>query len=417
MDNSTENPYQTAKGRIKSAVEELGMSPDVYERLKMPDIIVEASVCVEMDSGKLKAFRAYRSQHNNALGPYKGGIRFSPDVDADEVKALSMWMTLKCAVAGVPLGGGKGGIACDPSVMSKRELESLSRGYIRRMECVIGEKMDIPAPDVNTNPQIMAWMMDEYQVVGGGSYQPRVVTGKPLQLGGIEGRLDATARGGCYAVREAAKVVGLDTGGASVAIQGFGNAGRYAAILSEELLGAKIVAVSDSRGAVYNEDGLHARSLAGHKERTGIVSDYKGGTEIGREELLQLPVDVLYPSAMGNAITGRNAPDVEAKIICELANGPVTAEADTVLEEKGVLVLPDLLANCGGVIVSYFEWLQNDWSWEETARHLDRKITEAFLRLHDYGSRHPGVTMRQAAYMHAIERLVEAMRLRGWGDF
>ena len=327
-EKNPENAYYIAKERIRSAVDELGMPSDVYERLKMPDLIVEASVCIEMDSGRLKTFRGYRSQHNNALGPYKGGIRFSPEVNADEVRALSIWMTLKCAVVDIPLGGAKGGIACDPGQMSRRELERLSRNYIRRIGRVLGARMDVPAPDVYTNPQIMAWMMDEYQTMNGGRYEPRVITGKPVQLGGSPGRIDATARGGCYAVREAAKVLDRDTNGLSVAIQGFGNAGQFAALLSEELLGCRIVAVSDSRGAIYNENGMNAVTLVEHKNKTGAVSGYEDASAINNEELLALPVDVLFPSAMENVITTQNAPDIKAKIVCELANGPITTEAD-----------------------------------------------------------------------------------------
>jgi len=416
---NTENPYHIAQSRIRKTVERLGMSQSVYERLKSPDRIVEASICIEMDSGRLKSFKGYRSQHNNAFGPYKGGIRFAPEVTADEVKALSIWMTLKCVIAGIPLGGGKGGITCNPREMSQNEIERLSRGYIRQMESVLGGKIDIPAPDVNTNPQVMAWMMDEIQNMNGRRSEPSVMTGKPVELGGSPGRIDATARGGCYAAREAAKSIGVDTEGASVAIHGFGNAGRYAALLSEELLGCKIVAVSDSRGGVLNENGLDAKSLVRHKIDTGTVEGYDKATAISNSELLELPVDILYPAALENAITAANAPDVKAKILCELANGPVTPEADDILETKGVLLLPDLLANSGGVIVSYFEWLQNGWGKEKTAEELDRKITEAFHRLNNYrlSVKEERITIRQAAYMYAVQRLAETMRLRGWGDF
>ncbi len=415
--HTNENPYHIAQNRIKTAVEMLGMSPDAYERLKSPDRIVEASICIEMDSGRLKRFTGYRSQHNNALGPYKGGIRFSPEVNADEVKALSMWMTLKCAVAGIPLGGGKGGIRCDPKKMSRQELERLSRGYIRQVGCVLGEKMDVPAPDVYTNPQIMAWMMDEFQMLYGGRYEPRVITGKPLQLGGSPGRLDATARGGCYAVREAAKTIGLDTDGASVAVHGFGNAGRFAALLSEELLGCKIIAVSDSRGGILNNEGMDVRALIEHKEATGTVTGFDKAEPIAAPQLLNLPVDILYPSSIENVISEKNAPQVKARIICELANGPITPGADEILEKEDILVVPDLLANSGGVIVSFFEWQQNAWDVAETSRQLDLKIIDAFRHLHTYQLGKKGATMREAAYMLALERLVETMRIRGWADF
>ncbi len=416
-EKTVSNPYHIAQNRIRTAVDKLGMPDDVYERLKSPDRILEAAICIRMDSGHLKTFYGYRSQHNNALGTYKGGIRFSPDVNADEVKALSIWMTFKCAVVGIPLGGAKGGIACDPRNMSSRELESLSRGYIRQVGCVLGEKMDVPAPDVYTNPQVMAWMMDEFQSMYGGRYEPRVITGKPLQLGGSPGRLDATARGGCYAAREAAKTLGTETKGASVAVHGFGNAGQYAAILSEELLGSKIVAVSDSRGGIYNEKGMDAQSLIDHKKNTGAVSGYENSQPLSNKALLELPVDILYPAALENVITAQNAPDIQARIICELANGPITPEADDILENKGLIVLPDLLANAGGVIVSYFEWQQNEWDGEETARRLERKMIQAFKQLNEYQKIKENVTMRQAAYMYALERIVETMRLRGWGEF
>lgn len=402
---------------LRASVERLQLSPVVYEYLKAPSRFVEAAIPVEMDSGEVKVFTGYRSQHNNVLGPYKGGIRFHWEVTPDEVKALSMWMTLKCALVGVPFGGGKGGVVCDPRRMSKKEKERLSRGYIRALGSVLGPELDIPAPDVYTDAQVMAWMADEYsnirQVPAFG-----VVTGKPLSVGGCVGREEATSRGCAFAVREAAKALGLPLQGARVAIQGFGNVGGHAALLLAAE-GCEIVAVSDSRGGVYNPDGLDAPALIAHKKSTGAVAGFPGSKAISNLELLAVDCDILIPAAMENQITCDTAGSVKARIVAEGANGPTTPDGDAILFKKGVLVVPDILANSGGVTVSYFEWVQNNygfrWDAETVNKRLEDKIVEAFrlvyLFTHENGTT---LDMRTGAYMYAVKKLSDAMQIRGW---
>ncbi|SFE22453.1 glutamate dehydrogenase (NAD) [Thermoanaerobacter thermohydrosulfuricus] len=357
MSKESLNPLIIAQKQIKNACDLLGLEESVYELLKEPMRILEVSIPVQMDDGTVKVFKGYRSQHNDALGPTKGGIRFHPDVTLDEVKALSMWMTFKCGVVGLPYGGAKGGVVVNPKELSNDELQRLSRGYIRAIVSIIGPNKDIPAPDVNTNMQIMAWMVDEYnKIIGYNS--PAVITGKPLIYGGSKGRTAATGYGVALMAREAVKRLQMDFKNCTSAVQGFGNVGSYTA-LNLHRLGAKIVAVSDVYGGIYNKDGIDVEKLVEHVNKTGTVCNFEGTTSITNEELLTMNVDILALAALENQITSANAPDVKAKIICEGANGPTTPEADKILAEKGVFVVPDILANSGGVIVSYFEWVQN----------------------------------------------------------
>jgi glutamate dehydrogenase (NAD(P)+) len=355
-------------------------------------------------------------QYNDARGPTKGGLRFHPDETIDTVRALAAWMTWKCAVVDIPLGGGKGGIICDPRQMSQGELERLSRAYIRQVGRIIGLEKDVPAPDVYTTPQIMAWMMDEYSFMKGYN-EFGVITGKPLPLGGSAGRGDATARGGIYTLREASKVMGVDLQGATTAIQGYGNAGTFAHKLGEELLGLKVVAVSDSRGGIYTPDGLNYEAVMAHKKQTGSVRGFSGTEPVSNEDLLELDVTVLVPAALESVITAENAGNVKARFSVELANGPTTPEADYILHENGVYVIPDFLCNAGGVTVSYFEMVQNtyDYYWDEAMvyERLDKKMTTAFHEVHKTAQEY-GVHNRLAAYMVAVARVAEAVHLRGW---
>jgi len=371
---------------------------------------------VRMDDGTTKVFHGFRVQYNDSRGPTKGGIRFHPDETVDTVRALAAWMTWKTAVVDIPLGGGKGGVICNPKEMSPGELERLSRTYVRQVGRVLGLFEDVPAPDVYTTPQIMAWMMDEYSFLRGHN-EFGVITGKPLALGGSKGRGDATARGGLFCVREAAKVLGLQLSGARAAIQGYGNAGSFAHSLGQQMLGLKVVAVSDSRGGIFNTNGLDAAAVEKHKQETGSVVGFPGATPISNEAILELDVVVLFPSALENVITSDNAGKVKAKIQAELANGPTTPEADAVLHKNGVYVIPDFLCNAGGVTVSYFEMVQNAYQyyWEEGEVHkrLDSKMTSAFHAVHDMATKYK-VHNRTAAYLVSVNRVAEAVRLRGW---
>lgn len=410
------NSFKMAQQQIKIAAKKLGLSNAVYEILKSPMRTVEVSIPVEMDDGNIKVFTGYRAQHNHARGPLKGGIRFHPDVTLDEVKALSIWMTFKCAVLGLPFGGGKGGVVCDPKKLSLNELERLSRGYIQAIAPVIGSEKDIPAPDVYTNSQIMAWMVDEFAKIR--QYNDLgLMTGKPLVLGGSAGRSEATARGCMIAVREVASALGLKLKGATVAVQGYGNAGSIVARLLNEL-GCKIIAVTDSRGGVYNPGGINPVSLLDYKKQSGSVAGYPGAKSITSQKLLTMECDILIPAALENQITKENAADVKAKIIGEAANGPTTPEADRIFAEKGTMVIPDILANAGGVTVSYFEWVQNNygyyWTEEEVNSRLEEMMVKAFKEVYDLYKRRKDIDMRTAAYMLSIKRLTEAMQVRGW---
>lgn len=389
---------------------------DEVEVLKMPQRIVEVSLPVKMDDGTLKVFRGYRVQHNDIRGPYKGGIRYHPQVDLNEVSALSFWMTIKCAVADIPYGGAKGGITVDVKKMSRGELERLTRAYTRAVADFVGPEKDIPAPDVYTNPQIMAWYMDEYSRISGVN-TPSAVTGKPVEIGGSQGRDVATAMGGFYVLEALLEKLKLKKK-ISVAIQGFGNAGMNFARIADEH-GYKITAVSDSRGGIHNEDGLDIQEVMKHKESSGSVADFKGAENISNEKLLELPVDVLVPAALEGVITEKNADRIKADIILELANGPTTMEAGEKLFGKGKIVVPDVLANSGGVIVSYFEWVQNVrhfyWDLEKVNERLKHQITKAFESVWKVfaENKDKGVNMRTAAYVVAVEKLVKALKIRG----
>jgi glutamate dehydrogenase (NAD(P)+) len=355
-------------------------------------------------------------QYNSARGPTKGGLRWHPDETIDTVRALSAWMTWKTSVVDIPLGGGKGGVTIDPKKLSATEKERLARSYIRCVAGELGVFKDVPAPDVYTDPQIMAWMMDEYETIMR-VHHPGVITGKPIPLGGSQGRGDATAKGGIYCVREAAKAIGLKCQGATMAIQGFGNAGQFAATLGSEMLGLKLIAASDSQGGVVNEKGIDAKALVEYKLKTGAVKGFPGTKPVSNEDLLELKVDILFPAALENQITEKNAKNIKAKISCELANGPTTPAADEILFKNGVLVLPDFLANAGGVTVSYFEQVQNTynyyWTLEDVYKQLDAKMTKAFHDVHDM-SKKEKVHMRLAAYMVAVKRVADCCKLRGW---
>lgn len=410
------NSFKVAQKQVVEGARLLNLDEATIEHLKWPQREFKFTLPVKMDKGKIKIFHAYRIQYNFARGPAKGGIRFHPDETVDTIRALAAWMTWKTAVVDLPLGGGKGGVVCDPRIMSERELENLSRAYIRAVADAIGIDKDIPAPDVYTNPQTMAWMMDEYETIIR-RHQPGVLTDKPTSIGGTEGRRDATSRGGVITVREACKVLGVDPTG-KFAIQGFGNAGQRAALLHHELLGGgKLVSVCDSRGGIYNEDGFDSKELVMHKLKTGSVLNFPGAKAIPRDSVLELDVDVLYPAALENSISKKNADNIKARIICELANGPTTPEADLILYKKGLHVIPDILASAGGVIVSYFEMVQDNYSffWEEEKVHnrLDHKITKAFHTVQE-AIREKNVHPRLAAMVVGVARVAEACKLRGW---
>ncbi|MBX6351561.1 MAG: Glu/Leu/Phe/Val dehydrogenase [Clostridia bacterium] len=409
------NPFDIVRRQIREATEQLGLPPAVYEILKQPLRFVEVAIPVQMDDGSLRVFQGFRSQHNDALGPTKGGVRFHPSVTPDEVKALSMWMTVKCALLAIPFGGGKGGIVCNPKELSPRELEALSRGFVSALQQVLGPDKDIPAPDVYTTPQIMAWMMDEFSRARAANAFA-LVTGKPVELGGSRGRVEATGRGCVAAVAALAERIGLSLEGARVAVQGYGNVGSVAARLLREL-GAVLVAASDSQGGVYNPHGLDPLALSRFKEEAGTLASFPGGDRITNEELLACDADILIPAALENQLTEANAGAVKARIVAEAANGPTTPEAEAILYERGALVIPDVLANAGGVTVSYFEWVQNlsGWYWpeEEVERQLARRMAEACEEVFHLQEERRS-TIRQAAYMVAVRRLAEAMRLRGW---
>ncbi|MBI2974778.1 MAG: Glu/Leu/Phe/Val dehydrogenase [Deltaproteobacteria bacterium] len=411
------NPFKIAQQQLDEAAKLLGLDSGTHAMLREPMRELHISIPVRMDNGQVKVFKGFRVQYNDARGPCKGGIRFHPEETIDTVRALGAWMTWKTAVVDIPLGGGKGGIICNPKEMSAGELERLSRGYIRQVGRILGIDKDCPAPDVYTTPQIMAWMMDEFNWINT-RFEPGMITGKPVAIGGSLGRNDATARGGIYTVREAAKLLGIDPSKTTYAIQGFGNAGQYAATLMKEVLGSsKLIAASDSRSGIYNENGIDPHQLVKFKLETGKVEGFPGSKTITNEELLELKVDILFPSALENVITAKNAGKIRAKISAELANGPTTPEADEILYKNGVFVIPDFLCNAGGVTVSYFEMVQNSynhyWELDEVQKKLDAKMTKAF---HDVYNMHKNrkVNMRVAAYLVAVQRVAEVMKLRGW---
>ncbi|MFZ8792300.1 MAG: Glu/Leu/Phe/Val family dehydrogenase [Acidilobaceae archaeon] len=414
------DPYEEAKKQLRATIEILGLSEDVYEALAVPERVVQVKIPVRMDDGSVKVFIGWRSQHNSALGPYKGGVRYHPSVTMNEVIALSMWMTWKCSLAGLPYGGGKGGVRVDPKRLSFRELERLSRGYFAAIADFVGEDLDIPAPDVYTDPQVMAWYLDEYYRVKRGQYFG-VVTGKPYDLGGLIARIYSTGLGVAITARELAKKILGGVEGASVAVQGFGNVGYYAAKFLEEM-GASIVAVSDSKGGIFKASGLNIEEVKAVKDKTGSVINYdKADRRVSNEELLELNVDILVPSALENVITEYNARNIKAKLVVEGANGPTTTEAERMLTEMGVIVAPDILANAGGVIMSHIEWVNNrmgGWVTEEEARRkLEERMMNSIQTTWNFWeskldkNRH---NLRVATYAVSVDRVVRAMKLRGW---
>ena len=414
------SPFDNAMRQLNRAAKVIDLDKDVHEVLKRPDRVVEAAIPVKMDDGHVRVFTGYRSQYNNAIGVYKGGIRYHQDVTEDEVKALSFWMMIKCATVNIPLGGGKGGVVVNPKELSNEEVERLSRGYMQKMWPVLGSDKDVPAPDVYTNPTIMGWMRDEYEKIIG-KPDPGVITGKPVDQGGSEGRSFATAQGGVYCTIELAKKMNLKPEETTVAIQGFGNAGSYMAKILHGL-GYKIVAVSDSKGAIYRPEGLDPESVDKVKKETrelkavycqGSVCENVEHERISNSQLLELDVDILVPAALENQITRDNADRVKAKAIVELANGPTTPEADKILRDKGTVVVPDVLANAGGVTVSYFEWDQNvkgeHWSEEEVLEKLEKIMITAFHEVWETGEKY-AVDLRTAAFVKAVERVAEALK-------
>jgi len=409
------NPFEIAKQQIERVGKHLKLEPGLLEILKSPQRELSVNFPVRMDDGKIRVFNGYRVQFNGALGPYKGGIRYHPQVNLDEVRALSCWMTWKTSLMGLPYGGSKGGVVCDPKKMSKAELERMTRRYTTAISTIIGPEQDIPAPDVYTDGQTMAWIMDTYSMNLGYSV-PGVVTGKPLAIGGSKGRDEATSRGVVFTTREAAKKIKLNLKGATVAIQGYGNVGGFAAKIFHDEYGCKIVAVSDSKGGIYSEKGFDPKEVMAHKEKTGTVVGFPGTTKISNEALLELKVDVLVPAALENVITAENASRINAKIVAEGANGPTTPAADEIMHKKGIIDIPDILANGGGVTVSYFEWVQNlqhfFWTLDEVRQKLDQIITTAFNNVWEVREKEK-VDMRTAAYIVAVKRVVEAYRLRG----
>jgi glutamate dehydrogenase (NAD(P)+) len=409
-----DNPFEAMMARFDHAADLLSLDPGIYRMLRMPERQLIVSVPIQRDSGEIDVFTGYRVIHNTARGPGKGGIRFDQRVNLDEVKALAAWMTWKCAVVNIPFGGAKGGVVCDPTNLSIGELERITRRFTAALIAELGPESDIPAPDVNTNERVMAWIMDTYSM-----HQRHpvtaVVTGKPIEMGGSLGRREATGRGCMIATREALKYLGLPLRGTKVAVQGFGNVGSVAAQLLERE-GLTVVAVSDVSGAIYNPNGIFVEGALEWVREHRYLEGYPGAEAIAPDELLTLDVDVLLPAAVENAITRRNASNVRAKVICEGANGPTTAGADRILEEQGVFVIPDILANSGGVTVSYFEWVQDrmGYFWDEPMvnERLEGVMTRAFHDVLSVAERH-GVNLRIAAYMLAIERVAAVHRLRG----
>jgi glutamate dehydrogenase (NAD(P)+) len=408
------NVWEMAQAQLDDVALLLELNPGIHAFLRSPKRVLTVSVPCEMDDRSYRVFEGYRVQHNMSRGPAKGGIRFHPDVTLDEVKALAMWMSWKCALVDIPFGGAKGGIICDPKNMSMRELEHMTRRYTSEISIIIGPERDIPAPDVYTTPQIMAWIMDTFSMMRGYSI-PGVVTGKPIAIGGSLGRDKATARGCMFVIDEALRELGISADGARVAIQGFGNAGLHAAELMS-VAGYKIVAVSDSRGGIANAKGIDVKKLIAHKSETGSVVGFSGGDAMSNKDVLECDCDVLIPAALEKVITAENAPRIKAKVVAEAANGPTLPEADSILFDRGIMVLPDILANAGGVTVSYFEWVQdlqeNFWDEEEVNARLKRTMVRAFKATYEKAKQHK-INMRRGAYVLAVGRVAEATMLRG----
>ncbi|MBU0904897.1 MAG: Glu/Leu/Phe/Val dehydrogenase [Planococcaceae bacterium] len=408
------NLFTSTQDVIQDALNKLGYDEGMFELLKEPLRMLEVRIPIKMDDGSVKVFTGFRAQHNDAVGPTKGGVRFHPQVSEDEVKALSMWMTLKCGIVDLPYGGGKGGIICDPRQMSMNEIEKLSRGYVRAISQFVGPTKDIPAPDVFTNSQIMAWMMDEYSRIDEFN-SPGFITGKPIVLGGSQGRDRATAQGVTICVEEAAKKRGIDMNGARIVIQGFGNAGSFLAKFMSDA-GAKVIGISDAYGALHDPNGLDIDYLLDRRDSFGTVTTLFENT-ISNQELLELECDILVPAAIENQITAENAHNIKASIVVEAANGPTTSEATKILTERGILLVPDVLASAGGVTVSYFEWVQNNqgyyWTEEEVNEKLYKKMISAFENVYNVATTR-NINMRLAAYMVGVRKTAEASRFRGW---
>lgn len=408
------NLYEMALRQLDNVARTIKLDPNIHEFLKYPKRELTVSIPVKMDDGSLKVFLGYRVQHNLALGPTKGGLRYHPDVCMDEVRALAMWMTWKCAIMGLPYGGAKGGVVCDPKQLSRGELERLTRRFTTEINFLIGPEKDIPAPDVNTDARVMGWIMDTYSMHKGYSV-PGVVTGKPLCIGGSQGRQEATSRGCLFTIHESCKHLGMKVKGSVAVVQGFGNVGYHAAKFLEED-GAKVIAVSDSRGGIYNPNGLNIQDVWHYKQEHGTVTTFPGVKSISNEDLLELPCDILIPGAYENQITEKNASRIKAKIVCEGANGPVTPEADKILTGNGIFVIPDILANAGGVTASYFEWVQDiqAFFWDENQINMKLKelMTKAFANVLNMSKKY-NVDMRTAAYIVAVNRVSEALAVRG----
>jgi glutamate dehydrogenase len=409
------NPRHAVQAELRVAVETLGLGHEVYDILQEPMRVVRVALPLKMDNCAFRTFIGYRSQHTDVLGPCKGGVRFHPGVNEDEVVALSMWMTFKTALLGLPYGGGKGGIVVDPKELSPRELAELSRLYIRTLAPVLGPTRDVPAPDVNTTPQIMGWMLDEYSRLQGESV-PAMITGKPLVLGGSLGRVEATGRGVMITIRETLARQGRSLAGARVAVQGFGNVGSVAARLLEEA-GAVVVAVADSRGGIYREGGIKVGKLAAYRREMGTVAAFPKGEQVSSNAILSVPADILVPAALENQITARTARSIQAKLVAEAANGPTTPEGDAILRERGITVIPDILCNAGGGTVSYVEWVQKrmgyPWEEEEVNARLEKRMAAATAQIHEAAGRF-NVDLRSAAYLVAVARLADAIAARGW---
>ena len=408
------NLFTSTQAVIQDALNKLGYDEGMFELLKEPLRMLEVRIPIKMDDGKVKVYTGYRAQHNDAVGPTKGGVRFHPEVSEDEMKALSMWMTLKCGIVDLPYGGAKGGIICDPRQMSMAEIEKLSRGYVRAISQFVGPTKDIPAPDVFTNSQIMAWMMDEYSRMDEFN-SPGFITGKPIVLGGSQGRERATAQGVTICVEEAAKKRGIEMNGARIVIQGFGNAGSFLAKFMSDA-GAKVIGISDAYGALHDPDGLDIDYLLDRRDSFGTVTTLFENT-ISNQELLELDCDILVPAAIENQITAENAHKIKASIVVEAANGPTTTEATKILTDRGILLVPDVLASAGGVTVSYFEWVQNNqgyyWTEEEVNEKLYKKMITAFDNVYTVATTR-NINMRLAAYMVGVRKTAEAARFRGW---
>lgn len=421
MSKENLNPLIGAQQKVKRACDQLNLDPSVYEILKEPERLIEVSIPVKMDDGSIKVFKGFRASHNTAIGPAKGGIRFHPDVNADEVKALSVWMTFKCGIIGVPYGGGKGGVICNPLELSKRELEQLARGYVRGIHKYIGEKLDIPAPDVNTNAQIMAWMTDEYIKLNGDQHALGVLTGKPVPFGGSEGRNAATGYGIYIVAREAAKKLNIDIKKARVAVQGFGNAGRFT-VKNLCQQGCKPIAIAEwepKNGpyAIYKEDGLDYNEMVDYVNEHKNLLGFPGSKTITTDEFWRLQLDILIPAALENAINEDIAKIVNTKLVCEAANGPTTPGGDEVLKQRNIIVTPDIVTNAGGVLVSYYEWVQNlqgfYWTEKEVEEKQEAGMIRAFNAIWDLAQEYK-VTIREAAYMISVKKIAEVMKLRGW---